>query len=102
MVSIFWMSNSITLKSFFQYNNYKKYPNLQVEDLYDQNRKWNVSLIGIGFDNADEDILKVYIPSRGNEDKRVGTHSKSGQLTTKSAYKIISAINEDSSTAQLN
>lgn len=33
---------------------------------------------------------------------RVKTRSKSGQLATKSAYKIISAINEDSSTTQLN
>lgn len=63
------MSNLINSKSFFQDNNYKKDSNLQVEDLYDQDSKWNVSLIGISFNNADEDILKVYIPSRGNENK---------------------------------
>lgn len=40
-----------------------------------------------------DDIIKIYIPSSKIKDNKVWTFTKSGQLSTKSAYKILSFYN---------
>lgn len=66
-------------------------PNLKVEDHWNHDRKWNETVVKNVFDNSYdvEDICKIYISLESHDDKRTMPFSKSGQLTRRSACRVI-------------
>ena len=65
---------------------------LKISDLWNTDKQLNIELIcKILYDPTDVDnIMKMYIPRHDKEDKRVWFRDKSGQLSTKSAFRILS------------
>lgn len=68
---------------------------MKVRNLQSSNGIWNLSMISSIFNNSKdvEDILKIYISGLEMKDKRVWHFSKDKNLSTKSAYEIISQTN---------
>ena len=62
-----------------------------LKDLWLDNYQWNFELIKSIFSDPRDvvAILKIYIPHNRNQDIIIWAHTKHGNLTTKSAYKII-------------
>ena len=62
-----------------------------IKDLWSSDKRWNEQLIkNIFYNSTDvESILKIYIPRTSRDDKKVWPYSKGGELSMKTAYKII-------------
>ena len=79
-------------------------PNVVIKDLLDDNKSWNMQKIKEIFsDPRDvEEVSKIYISHLSDEDKRIWPHSKSGEVTTKSAFNIINKAEVDPLVASTN
>lgn len=78
-------------------------PDLRVKYLWDHEKKWVERLIRSTFSNFRdvESILKIYMSNNYSVDNRVWPFTRNGDLSTKSAFKILTTSNNRNQAASI-